>query len=73
MSDLTAQQALYALRVVTFGRGGISAWAARHDIPVSVVSETLAGKREMGEPVANALGLVKITIFREIAKIRGAA
>ena len=38
--------------------GGQAAWARKHGIPRSVVSETLARRREPSEVVINALGYV---------------
>ena len=43
--------------------GGQSAWAAKHDIARSVVSDTLAGRREPSEAIINALGFVKVVRY----------
>ena len=48
--------------------GSMSAWARANGIPVSTVSETVSGKREPSEAIANALGLVRLVVFRKIAK-----
>ncbi|MBP0492197.1 hypothetical protein [Roseomonas indoligenes] len=43
--------------------GGQSRWAQRHNIPVSVVSETISGRRDPSERVINALGLMRVERF----------
>jgi hypothetical protein len=43
--------------------GGQSAWARVAGIPPSVVSETLARKREPSEAIANALGFLRVVTF----------
>jgi hypothetical protein len=66
MTDLTARQVVGLLNCECAGWGAMTAFAVRHGIPVSVVSETLAGKREVGEAIANALGLVRVVAFRPL-------
>lgn len=43
--------------------GGQSAWAKRHGIPPSVVSETIHGKRDPGPNVLIAMGLMRVDRF----------
>ena len=43
--------------------GSRSAWARKHGIPVSVVSEILCGKRDASEAIANALGYFRVVRF----------
>jgi len=42
--------------------GGQRAWAAKTGIQQSIISETINGKREVSEPIINALGYVVQTI-----------
>jgi len=39
------------------------AWSRRHGVPVSLVSETLSGRRAPGEAIANALGFLFMPAF----------
>jgi hypothetical protein len=43
--------------------GGMRAWSRRHGVPVSLVSETLSGRRPPGEAIANALGFLFVPAF----------
>jgi len=38
--------------------GGQRAWSAKTGIQQSIISETINGKREVSEPIINALGYV---------------
>lgn len=66
--DLTAADLRARLRQACAEAGSQSAWARKHDIPISTVSSTLNSDREPSESVANALGLIRVTRFRAIAK-----
>lgn len=46
--------------------GGVTAFAALHGLPHSVVSETLAAKREASEAVCNAAGCIRATVYRVV-------
>jgi hypothetical protein len=48
--------------------GGQSAWAKRHGIPPSVVSETIHGKRDPSPAVLNAMGLMRVDRFIPIKR-----
>lgn len=48
--------------------GGRKAWGARHGIPASVISEVLAGKRDVPDAMANAAGFVSLTLYRRISQ-----
>lgn len=56
-----------AIRSLLFAQceqaGGLRAWARRHGVPVSLVSETLSGRRPPGEAIANALGFLCVPAF----------
>ncbi|GAB0118754.1 hypothetical protein [Acidisoma sp. 7E03] len=43
--------------------GGMRAWSRRTGVPVSLVSETLSGRRDPDVTIANALGLIALTAF----------
>lgn len=67
--DLTEQQVVAMLAIAVMGEGGQAAWAAKHGIAQSIVSETVRGIRRPSEAVANALGLVELPKrYRKIAK-----
>jgi hypothetical protein len=70
MSDPTVRTAdvIALLREACRGEGGQSRFARQHSIPQSIVNEVLHGKRDVSETIANALGYVRVVIFREITK-----
>jgi hypothetical protein len=43
--------------------GSQSAWARKHGIERSVVSDTLSGRREPSESVVNAMGLIRVVRY----------
>lgn len=63
---LTPANAIAILRSQVEKAGGIAAFARGAGIPPSVVSETLSGRRDISEAVANAAGLVRVVRFLEI-------
>lgn len=63
MSDLGA-----LLWTAIADAGSMRAFASKHSIALSTVSETANGKRDMTEAIANALGFVRVVTFRQIAK-----
>ena len=40
--------------------GSQAAWAGRHGIPVTTLSDALAGRRRIGPAILDALGLEKV-------------
>lgn len=48
--------------------GSRSEWARRHRIPLSVVSETISGKRDPSPAVINAMGFLRVERFIPIKR-----
>jgi hypothetical protein len=56
------------LRAAVAAAGGTRAFAAKHDLHASVVSNVANGRREIPESVANALGLIRVVTFQRIGR-----
>ena len=55
------------LRAACTAAGGQRAWAFAHSIPAGQVCDVLRGRREMSEPIANALGYVRHFAYFPVA------
>lgn len=65
---ITPGNAIAILRSVVDRAGGVVAFARGAGLSASVVSETLAGRRDISEAVANAAGLMRVVRFLEISR-----
>jgi DNA-binding transcriptional regulator YdaS (Cro superfamily) len=51
--------------------GGQQAWAARHGLSASYVSDVLNGRRDPGESILRALGLAKVVRYVIQRRVNG--
>lgn len=63
---MTLEQALALLKRQCEKAGGQASWAKQHNMSAPYVSDVLAGRRDPGEKVLTALGLVKTIIYRKV-------
>ncbi len=59
------------LRTGCEAAGGQQAWAERHGISASYVSDVLNGRRDPGESILRALGLAKVTRYVIQRRVNG--
>lgn len=50
--------------LTTAANGNVSAWAKQNNISGAYVSDVLAGRREPGEKILQALGLIRVVTFQ---------
>ena len=60
-SDMRAK-----LRDAVARDGGQARWAHQHEIAPTVVCDVLAGRREVSEAIANALGYVRRVTYQQV-------
>jgi DNA-binding transcriptional regulator YdaS (Cro superfamily) len=51
--------------------GGQAAWAARHGLSASYVSDVLNGRRDPGESILRALGLARVVRYVIQRRVNG--
>ena len=49
-------------------RGNQSQWAKEHDVSPAYVSDVLAGRRDPGKKILDALGLERVVTYRPSSK-----
>lgn len=69
MQPLTTHEFLTVLSRACEHAGGQQAFARKAGLPVSVVCETLKGKREPSEAVANAVGFMRRVVFVDMRNV----
>jgi hypothetical protein len=66
MNDLkTEDEVRTALAAATSSRGSLTAWCNRYGLHHGNVSEMRSGIKPITEPVANALGFLRIVRFKK--------
>lgn len=68
---LDQMEVFQRLRRACEAAGGQAAWAERHDLSPTYVSEVLHAKQEPGPKILAALGLAKVTRFVELRRVNG--
>jgi DNA-binding transcriptional regulator YdaS (Cro superfamily) len=59
------------LRAACKAAGGQQAWAERHGLSASYVSDVLNGRRDPGESILRALGLAKVVRYVVQRRVNG--
>lgn len=66
METLTPEQALARIREHIEVAGSMRAYARKHGLSVSNVSETLSGKREPSQTILDTVGLARATTYTQV-------
>lgn len=63
---MTEQEALCVLAAQIEQCGSAQAWAKKHGVSPSYVSDVRMGRRDMGEKMLSALGLERVVTYRVV-------
>ncbi len=65
---MTTTEVVAMLKRVCTAAGTAKAWAKQHDVSEAYVSDVLRGKKDPGEAICRALGLVAEKNYRKVQK-----
>lgn len=68
MKTLNSQQVISALRQACKNEGSQKAWATKHGLSSSFLTDVLQGRRGLTDRVLAALGLKREEVFKQVGK-----